>query len=532
MNRSRAVGMVLFALGTPTVALAQATSYVPLGDAAYSDLDALVDAGWVRGALLGERPWSRLAVAQYVAEARGRVEADSVGPVRARLAEALGRLEQQLAADARPSVVRLRSVSADATWADSPVRRIPTSYNWENSDYIDADLNPLLERNLGRVLADGGTVGAEGVLDVGALGPFAAQLHPRVWALDARGGDADADVTLLEGYARGVFGNFVVEAGRNHIALGHGRESGPTLSYNARGLDLIRISLDRPARLPWKLAGLGRLTASALVADMGGDADTRHSKLVVFDGVLRPHRDLELTAILLNHQAGEGAPSATLLQRLQDVFLIYPQGADLSDKVIGAGAALSIPSARARLYADVLSTDDHDLFRAETGEALGSEAVWIVGGRATGIDADGRIDLWTEWRKSGVRPHTHHQFTSGLTLDRRLIGDALGPLARSLAGGVDWRGAAHAASLGLAWERYNNADHYMEVSGDNRFAWVRTLDRPDETRARITLDWGRDASAGRPGFGARLGYERVSASNFASSRRSNVMAQLRLDYRW
>jgi hypothetical protein len=538
------LGMAFWALWIPGRALCQATPYVPAGDAAYADLDALVDAGWVRGALLGQRPWSRLTFARHVSEARSRLAADSAGPPRARFREALDRLERDFALELGALCVgrtdcapleggaRARSAAADATWADSRSRPIPTSYDWENSDYIEADLNPLLDRNQGRVLANGGTIGVEGVVDVGPLGPLAVQLHPRVWALNGRDAPADADVTLLEGYARALWGNVAAEVGRNHVALGHGREAGPMLSDNARGLDLLRFSLDRPARLPWKLAGIGTLAASALIADMGSDADTPHSKLVVFDVALRPHRLLELSAVLMNHQGGENSPPATLVQRIQDIFLIYPQGANLSDKIIGAGAALSLPSARARFYVDALTTDDHNLFTAETGEALGSEAVWIGGVRVTGLGPEARVDLWAEGRTSGVRPHTPHQFTSGLTLDRRLIGDALGPLARALAGGVGWRGSAHTASAAVAWERYNNGDHYMEVPGDGRFSWERTLDRPDETRERVTLDWTRDARAGGVGVGARLALERATTFGFTETQRSNAMLQLRLLYRW
>jgi hypothetical protein len=526
------------------VGLGQSTAYVPLGDRIYADLDALVDAGWVRGALLGERPWSRLTAARYVAGARALVAADSAGPARARFVEALERLERDLASEltalcdapercaplARSA--RVRSVAADATWADSPARRIPTSYDFANSDYIDARLDPLLERNQGRVLADGATLGAEGALDVGPVGRFVFHAEPRLWVLDARADDADADVTLLAGYARALFGNVAVDLGRNPVALGHGREAGPILSRNARGLDALRFSLDRPARLPWKLAALGRLNASATVADMGGDSDTPHSKLFLFDVVLQPHPVLELSATLLNHQLGENAPQATFIERLQDIFLIYPQGSFATDKVIGAGAALVMRSARTRLYVDVLSTDDHYLFTAETREALGNEAVWIGGARVTGLGAAGRVDVWVEGRKAGVRPHTHHQFTSGLTVDGRVIGDALGPLARALAGGVDWRGSAHQLALGLAWERYSGGDFYENSQGDKTFAWERTRDAPDEGRARVSVDWTRAASPGRVGVGARVAYERVSAFDFTPSRRSNAMAQLRLDYRF
>ena len=49
---------------------AQATPYVPNLDPVYQDLDGLIAAGWVRTAIAGLRPYSRLTVARLVVEAR------------------------------------------------------------------------------------------------------------------------------------------------------------------------------------------------------------------------------------------------------------------------------------------------------------------------------------------------------------------------------------------------------------------------------------------------------------------------------
>src|SRR5207237_5947272 len=129
------------------------------------------------------------------------------------------------------------------------------------------------------------------------------------------------------------------------------------------------------------------------------------------------------------------------------------------------------------------------------------------------------------------RPHTHHQFTSGLTLDRRVIGDALGPLGESLSGGVDWTGSDHRASVEVALEGYSNADFYEQVPGDGQFAWIKIIDNPDERRARLTGDWSALPRAGRLSPAVRVGLERVVQWQFKPVIRSNALAQLRLEYR-
>ena len=250
----------------------------------------------------------------------------------------------------------------------------------------------------------------------------------------------------------------------------------------------------------------------------------------MFDARVLPHPNLELGATLLNHQGGSG-PEVTFSERLQDIFLIYPQGRLISDKVIGAGLRLTVPALRSQLYAEVGTTDDHELFSG-ADEALTSEAVWIGGARVVGLGREGRFDLWAEGRRAGVRPHTHHQFTSGLTLDRRLIGDALGPLATGLAAGIEWRGVAGLAMLSGAWERYSGADHYDQVSSDGRFAWVRLTDESDEIRVRVTGEWTADLGPRRVTPGVRIAYERVTRFAFTSDARAHLLAQARLDYRW
>ena len=530
-------------LVVPGSADAQATPYVLNLDPVYRDLDGLIAAGWVRTAIVGQRPYSRLTVARLVVEARANVAKDG-GLQRPRFREALDRLEGAFAPEIRALCVggsstcqplsgdvTIRHASADATWADSPGRRIPTSYDSAGAQYIDAELNPLLQKNQGRVLADGGTLGGEASMDLGLGTLLSVQIRPRIWATAPSGDASDLGITFLDGYVRALLGNLAVEVGRNHVSRGQGRESGPFLSHNARGLDLVRISLDRPARLPWFLRVLGPLSASALVADMGANSDTPHSKLVIFQGSLRPHPYLEIGATLLNHQGGSGGPPATFAERIQDVFLLYPQGQPISDKVFGADVRLTLPAAGLQLYAEVLTTDDHELF-SSPDQALVNEAVWIAGASASGLGAEGRVDLWAEVRRAGVRPHTHHQFTSGLTLDDRVIGDAMGPLGKGLAAGVDWRGSRHTAALQGTVEQYNGADRYENVTGDGRFAWVRLLDRPDEVRVRVVANWAVDAEVRRLGTSVRLGYEHVTRTAFTTGARSNFLAQVKFDYVW
>ena len=245
----RAVGVVLLlpltATLSPTAGLAQSSAYVPNLDPAYADLDALFAAGLVDVHSMAQRPYSRMTFARFAAGARvAFLEGSSEG--RIRFYEALERLEARFASEisllcggggglcgrAGPGF-SLRSAELDVTSAASPDRPVRTSYEAPlaaSPVLIAADVNPLLQRNQGRVLADGQTAAVETTIDVQLAPSLALQVRPRVSHSRATGRTSDQDATLLDAYVRGVFGGVALEVGRNHVATGHGRMAGPASS--------------------------------------------------------------------------------------------------------------------------------------------------------------------------------------------------------------------------------------------------------------------------------------------------------------
>jgi hypothetical protein len=210
---------------------------------------------------------------------------------------------------------------------------------------------------------------------------------------------------------------------------------------------------------------------------------------------------------------------------------IFPAvGGEFSDKMLGLDARLTIPSRGLELYAEMATTDDHNMFAAAR-EALWDEAAWTVGLRLVGLGAEGRTDAWAEVGRNGIRPYTHHQFTSGLAVDRRVLGSPLGPLGTGFEGGLDWTGLRDRWSVAAAWERYQG-DTYYDPQDDEGLRFVRIADNPDEIRVRTTLDWIRETA--RPGvrITVRLGYEHVTRFDFTDRNRSNFLVQVGVGYVW
>lgn len=527
---------------------AQASPFVPVWDAAYRDLDVLLVTGMLGGAtaavvspIHGQRPYSRMAFARAAEEARSTFASGAV-EAKPRVLEALERLEAWFAAELellraeghgeRPGArrsVTLRQASSDATAADSPSRPIP----WQLTSALDADVNPLLQRNQGRALADGWTLGGEAWVDAVLGSRVVAQLAPRLWVED--GGDARTDGTLLLGHVRALLGNLSVEVGRNALRHGHAREVGPALSSNPRGLDVLRLSMERPGRLPWIFRGLGPVGFTVLLADMGRDQDTPGSKLVVFEGAVRPHPNLELGGVLLNHQGGGVDPDATFGQRVLDALFILPRrpfyfssgGSVMSDKAAGVDLRLTLPEPGLELFVEMLTTDDHDLFRSPR-QGLWHDAAWALGARLPALGEEGRWDVWAEASRVGLLPYTHHEFTSGLTLDRRVLGSPLGPLGTGVQAGAERTGRRGTLSVEGAWERYSGDTYRNPDDGlSHRF---RVADNPDEIRVRGVVEWAGHAVAPGLSTGVRVGWERVTRFALGPASRTNLMAQVRAVY--
>ena len=541
---SRALRTLLTAaalLSLPESGRCQSTSYVPVDDPAYHDLDALVAAGWIGGVIAGQRPYSRAAFRRWTDEATARMDEDpAVAP---RYREALARLQTRFDGGTSPGTgpggpgdgarLLLRGLRGDVAWASSPPRPVRTQLTSE----VDADVNPLLQRNFGRPVVDGWTVGTEAWLEGRWGSRFAAQLRPRVWASHAPGGGARADVGTVDGYLRGLFGNLSVDVGRNGVVRGHAPNAAPVFSGNARGLDQLRLSMERPAHLPWLFRVLGPVSVSALVADMGGATATAGSKLIAFQGSARPHPDLEVGGALLNHQGGGVGREVPLGDRLRDVFFLLRRrpfywGGPVrvaSDKALALDARLSVPSRGITVALEMMTTDDHDLFRS-VKQALWHDAAWTGSAQVTGLGAQGRLDLWMQISRVGLLPYTHHEFTGGLALDRRILGSPLGPLGTGLEGGVHWNGATHRLSAWGAWERYAGDTYRNPDDGlSHRF---RTADNPDEIRLRAMASWSRGGAPGGMRTTVRGGVERVTRFAWGPTGRTNALLQLQVDRVW
>jgi hypothetical protein len=279
---------------------------------------------------------------------------------------------------------------------------------------------------------------------------------------------------------------------------------------------MVRVSTDRPLDLGF----LGGAEFGLLAADLGPNQNFPHARLFGLRADVQPWRGVGFGVSVLNKQLGEGAPEATIGERVRDLTVLWGLilGDDVdrfSEKLVSLDMRARVPAARGlEVHAGMVLTDfDKD----RVGDVLDSGGAYHVSVVVPRLGAGGRHSIAFDAVRLGPLVYRHSQFTTGLAVDGVLQGSALGPDARSL--GVRygyhaldpaWRVVASAA-----WET-RRADRY-----DSRFEPHRdiykTVDRPDESRLGTAVQFTRGLRDGRLWVEVGLGIEKVRGFAFEES---------------
>ena len=480
---------------------AQASPRVSLGDPVYPALDQIIGSGLVTTASYGLRPYTRAEIARLITEARGRVLAERASVSTLRL---LQRLESQFATELRAlnstdsASNRVREASRDARVEvlvlDSPNRAIESA----PTGGISADVNPLLNSREGQRFAAGSRGAATFVATLNDAWTFgkhvSIQLEPRV---AAGSGDSEfAQLSLQSGSIDLSAYNFTASIGRQQRVWGQGIEGGMLLSSSGRPLDMVSIETDRPFHLPHPFHWVGSLRANIFVADLGARQNFPHAKIVSYKVSNRVNSILELGVAMMVQQGGRGAPSASFADHFFDFFPVRNDTRDnppqFSNKIGGFDLRARIPQLHnAQLFAES-EFDDIDPHRLQ--HAFWEDGGHIVGATVSQLGADGAFSATGEFHHTGLRYYRHALYTSGVTFNRVLLGDPLGP-------------EGDGANLRLRYDRGERQSWQLDAtverrSGDvwkteqderaNNFHFVLVLAKPAEWRRRVQLQWSRN----------------------------------------
>ncbi len=521
----RAVTMVLSAaIGS---ANAQPSPRLPLSDPAYAELDQLVGSGLVRTVIYGQRPFTRREVTRIVGDASRAAGQRAVSDATSRVLDRLRRrFEVRPDPDSAPAASRYARV--EIVQLESPARALAKAPVGD----VAADLNPLLNGRGGRWYSQGMTVAAEvgGAWNLGRR--VTLQVAPRIAAGSGAGAANRLAPFSLQDASVSIAGaNLILDVGRQPLVWGQGMDGGLMLSSSGRPLDMIRVSTARPWRAPWVFKWLGLLRGTAFIADLGPRQNFPHAKVAAYKLSGQVTSYFELSAQVLAHEGGRGAPQASLVDRFVDLVPVLQYSlprknrTQFSNKLAGWEERVRIPQLHGlQLYAEH-AFDDMDPRRWRS--TLWEDAGHIVGATLAQIGPEGAYSLATEFHHTGLRFYRHTPFVSGLAFDGVLLGDPLGPQGDG--GTMRLRydaGRRQSWQVDATVER-RGGDVWGTTSdspADERFRFVLVRAQPAEWRTRAMLRWAFLATPTQR-ISLDGGVERVRDAGFVGgARRTNTIA--------
>jgi hypothetical protein len=536
-RRSVALAAIVLVFGA-LPGRAQGTALVPSTDLAYADVDRLSELGLLDAVIIGQRPYSRREMARIARIADERINKPGRSDAPPYAQALIRRLRERFGdADAPKgdvTLLPLDGASLTALTTDAERRGFPSL----GTKQTEATIDPLAERRLGEPAVRGSTLSLEISQRLEASDWFAIQARER---FEARS-PSDPSVSstngeLLLGSMRARFGNVAISAGREQTTWAQGAGDGLILASDAPALDQITIAGDHPFMLPGFLRRLGPTQATLLFADLGPSVQRSHSKLVAYKVSIAPTSALELGAFFENHFGGAGGRSSSLGDRLVDLvwfvdvfrhhnYTDSTKTLDVeSDKVIGGDGRLRIASLGGLVVTGELLMDDFDVHRIpQLLTGYGSQTL----GLAWPVFISPEMSLKLTAKHMGIITYTHSQLADGMTTRGRLLGDELGPDAKSYDAQIGWMPSS---SMRLDLEgrsaQYSKAEYgsFYPDPGSSKYVVQKISSAPNELRdlalASLTL---QDASG--LAVIVRVGGEHIRNADFLGGHRYDYVAQV------
>jgi hypothetical protein len=286
---------------------------------------------------------------------------------------------------------------------------------------------------------------------------------------------------------------------------------------------MVRVSTENPWRLPWVFRYAGLLRGTAFVADLGPRQNFPHAKIAAYKLSSQVTSYFELGVAVLVQEGGRGAPRASFKDRLFDFvpvlkYTLPDHAEQFSNKFAGFESRFRIPMLHnMQLYTEHYF-DDMDPRRWRS-------TLWEDGGHLAGVSLaqlgpQGALSATAEFHHTGLRYYRHATFASGVTFNRTLLGDPLGPQGDGANIALRFnRGGVHNVQLNAAVER-RGGDVWNAISTkpfEADFHFVLVEGRPAEWRHRLGLQWSLAVPHGQR-VTVQGGVERVRDADFLAGR--------------
>ena len=532
---------LLLACITPSLR-AQGTGLVASSDLIYADIERLSELGALDSVVIGQRPYSRREIARIARVARARLvnragKFDVVTDYAEGLLQHLERFND--ASEVRagdPIVALIDGASLSFVSTDADRRGFPAPY----SKPTEATIDPLAQRRLGAPAVHGRNSALEISHRIEPAGWLAIQARERIEY--RRPNDTTLKRTtgeVLLASLRARYRNAALTIGRQQFTWSQSAGDGLFLASDAPALDQIALSGDRPFVLPGLLRVFGPTQATLILADLGPSVVRSRSKLLTYKVSVQPGSTVELGGTFMNHFGGTGGRSSRFSDRLFDflpfidVFRTHnyvdtTRTFDVdSDKLLGVDGRVRLPALGGTVLTGEMLIDDFDIHRLPkllTG--YGSQTVAIILPQLGSPAVSAKLSA----KHMGIITYTHFQLTDGITSRGRLLGEELGPDAKSYSALLR---LAPSPGMRLELEArsaiYSNATYsafYSDVA-QKLYVVQKVAKNPDELRDLLFATLILQADDGIA-ITMLAGAERTRNANFLGGRRRDYVAEIAL----
>ncbi len=490
-TKSFVKGLIVFiTLLVPQRSFAGTSVNIPVGDTVYQDLERLEVKGFLDSAMLSTKPFSRLEGARLLKEAE----------------------EKEVTSDKHGEgiILRLKSeLKDDLTQTGSGYLKPVDSVYIKALYAAGEDPFSLNINNNGDSSAKGGNLRTGLTLKGGLFDTFSLYLNPE-YRLDNDSGRGGRGVLAL-GYINIDFLGATVELGRDSMWWGAGYHGDLIMTNNARPLDMIKITSQRPFLIPWIFRYLGLVKPTIFLTHLDKDRDFPRANLLGVRLDIKPAQHFQLGFNRVILFGGHGREKLGFSDWIK--ILTASNNAEHSNSPINGDQIASIdasyvyvnerkqvPFSGAKFYIE-WGAEDSDGMGTPTGYAniygvFLDEPLWLKD-----------IDLRVEWANTarnaryGPTWYTHNIYTTGYRYGGDIIGHHMGTDARDLFLRVQYH-AKEKAAFGIEgdWER---SGIHSGVVTEKRWAGVDVLYYPAN---RVTLQGGvgyeeikEPSSANKPG---------------------------------
>lgn len=318
---------------------------------------------------------------------------------------------------------------------------------------------------------------------------FAMSLQPQFEFQQPSDGYGGAYAHILRLYAKTGWKNIELEVGRDSLLWGQSEFGGMLFTSNARPIDMMKIG--NP--YPWRIKYIGSLKFTFFVSNMGPDRDIPWSYLYGLKFSWRLGKIFEFGLGETITIGGDGAPKLSFWDPLIEMFPFNKAGnnlsfTDKSDHRFGIfDFRLTIPPLRySIIYWDSMF-DDSPLRAIDNIDNIWNQMSFTAGVYIPRLTPSGDMSLRLEFQRVAPLGYRHSRWSSGYTLNRRLIGSPLGPDAFGIYGTYKWWPSVDCSGwLRLAFENRSSDTYRTEINsqgGGDRI--LKNVNGPDERRYRI-----------------------------------------------